>query len=284
MEKKNIFYHRLWVDFIKLLNIILVTLPFWYVWKRVYSGSFADPYYWRGNVVITASTITYVSDGLVMHLDYNTIDLVNNKWTSLVSTTDANDEPLTYEFDLENVTTSVNGAVFNGTNAKATSFQTLDISPLDGTVEYILGNITPNTTMVNGIVILRNATATYGIGAVTWNYSGNLGVTRCWALKTAEYFDTFKFDKYFYMHEHYSGSNAYAAINGTQITQVVSPTTRFTFSDTALDQLNIGWRATSTSETFTPITMKGLRVYNRQLTPAEAAQNYKVDKKLFNLG
>lgn len=242
-----------------------------------------------GNVVITASTITYVTDGLVMHLDYNTIDLDNNKWTSLVTTTDANDKPLTYEFDLENVTTSANGAVFNGTNAKATSFQVLDISPLDGTIEYILGDITPNTTMVNGYTILRNTTTTYGIGATLWNYSGSVsgyikGITRMWVLKSAATLSTFKFDKYDYMHEHYSGSNAYAAINGTQITQVVSPSARFTFSDTALDQLNIGWRATSTSEIFAPITMKGLRVYNRQLTPAEAAQNYKVDKKLFNLG
>lgn len=238
-----------------------------------------------GDVVITANTITYVTNGLVMHLDYNTIDLDNNKWTSLVTTTDANDEPLTYEFDLENVTTSANGAVFNGTNAKATSLQTMDISPNDGTIEYILGGITPDTTMVNGIVILRNATATYGIGAVTWNYSGNKGVTRQWAVKNASGLDGFKFDNYAYMHEHYSGNNAYAAINGIQTSQKSVPTATFNYyADVAGDQLNIAWRKTTSSETFSPLNLKGLRVYNRQLTAEEAAQNYKVDKKLFNLG
>lgn len=235
-----------------------------------------------GNVVITASTITYVTDGLVMHLDYNTIDFDNNKWTSLVTTTDANDEPLTYEFDLENVTTSANGAVFNGENAKATSLQTLDISPQDGTIEYILGDITPSAAMVNGIVILRNATTTYGIGATLWNYSGNKGITRMWALRSSSFLSGFKFDRYDYMHEHYSGSHTYAAVNGTQITQVVNQAARFTY-EVATDQLNIAWRKTTSSETFSPLTLKGLRIYNRQLTPAEAAQNYKVDKKLFNL-
>ncbi len=54
MERKSAVYHRFWIDLIKFFNIILVTLPFWYVWKRFYSGSFTDPYLWRGNVVITA--------------------------------------------------------------------------------------------------------------------------------------------------------------------------------------------------------------------------------------
>lgn len=239
-----------------------------------------------GNVVITASTITYVTDGLVMHLDYNTIDLDNNKWTSLVTTTDANDEPLTYEFDLVDVVKSQNGAVFNGTSSLATSTQVLPIHPNDGTIEFALGDITPDTTMTNGVVILRNTTnGDYGLSATSWNFGGNKGITRLWAKKGTAALASNYWVPDATWHEHYSTSNSYSAINGVAVTTSSNVQMRWNYT-TGADLLSIGLRydANTGEPICSALTLKTLRVYNRILTAAEAAQNYKVDKKLFNLG
>lgn len=263
--------------------------------EEVYSDGVITIAEVTGDIIITASTITYVTNGLIMHLDYNTIDLVNNKWTSLVSTTDSNDDPLTYEFDLTDVTTSTNGAVFNGTSSKAVSSQVMAIAPTEGTIEFVLGNVTPNTTIPNGLTIFRNTTATYGLGAATWNYGNYLGITRQWALTGSATVaeanlalskaDGEVMDGIIrYLPEHFSSSNTYSAANGSAVTMIIKPEARFTWSKGA-DMLSIAYKVHSTQgDQFSALTLKGLRVYNRDLTAEEAAHNYKIDKKLFNLG
>ena len=237
-----------------------------------------------GDVVITASTITYVANGLVMHLDYNTIDTVNNKWTSLVTTTDANDEPLTYEFDLTDVTVD-NGAVFNGTTSKAVTTDVLSVPRTEGTIEFV---VNPKLTMTNGDAILFNGTDSYGIGAATWNYGGNQCI--CRSINESGSGLVYQNDLVVtstQLAAQYSLSDTYQAINGVSGTINTVASLRFIYKTAQKGLMTIGYRITgetsAPSEKFASLTVKSIRVYNRQLTAEEAAHNYKIDKKLFNL-
>lgn len=263
---------------------ITVTMGNTDVTEDVYSDGVITIEEVTGDVVITASAITYVSNGLVMHLDYNTIDLVNNKWTSLAETTDANDEPLTYEFDLTDVTVD-NGAVFNGTTSKAVTTDVLSVPRTEGTIEFV---VNPKSTMTNGDAILFNGTDSYGIGAATWNYGGNQCI--CRSINESGSGLVYQNDLAVtstQLAAQYSLSDTYQAINGVSGTINTISNLRFIYKTAQKGLMTIGYRiigeTSAPSEKFASLTVKSIRVYNRQLTAEEAAHNYKIDKKLFNL-
>ena len=50
--KKNSHYKNLMIDIVKVLNVVLMTLPFSAVWFMFYRRSIISPFLGRGNLVV----------------------------------------------------------------------------------------------------------------------------------------------------------------------------------------------------------------------------------------
>ena len=235
-----------------------------------------------GVVVINVPSLTYVSSGLVFNLDGKNRGGVAGHWTDLAGNVD---------FVLTNCTENSDNVQFNG-NSKGVSNGTLNVLYSAGSIESIFdvsdsefptypkvqhiltNNISNGISMGLGFAPALNNSPCYCCVNSVVGVDYGTEVTGIPGLN-----DTIKAKQHIY----YEKNSCYR--NGqTQLT-ITENTVRFACDNTS--PLAIGYRGRNLNGTPTEQFMVGkifcIRVYSRTLTPNERMQNYKVDKKRFNL-
>ena len=242
-----------------------------------------------GNVVIVAEAWTYVSRGLVMHLDGRNRGGTAGKWKSLV---DYNNSPL--YFKLENCDEQSDYVAGNGTNSKGTAFSNsalttpvtlLDVGAAEGTIEaaYSHAEIASN----GNLPIMHNALGNGNrICLTSWHNTSDAqdsenSLTMCTAQVSGARLTG--------MSQVYSKSsiNTGGYISLKQGSFMFNGNTVATAGDTNQtttdeSKLSIFYRRT-TNDQYSKYRLYALRVYSVQLTDAERAQNLAIDQKRFNL-
>ena len=240
-----------------------------------------------GHVVIVAEAWTYVSRGLVLHLDGRNRGGTAGKWKSLV---DYNSNPL--YFKLENCDESNSNYVAgNGTNSKGTAFSDsalttpvtlLDVGALQGTIEAAYNGAEYNAN--GNLGIMHN-----GIGSgnrlCLMSYTAetvgpNIIESTLPVLTTSGTSARMNTGTKTLLENGGSLSCMYGSfrMNGNNF-DLIGTSSQNTDSNS---QLSIFWRKT-TNENFFKLNLYSLRVYSVQLTDAERAQNLAIDQKRFNL-
>lgn len=239
------------------------------------------------DVEITANAMTYVGYGeqnspLVFNLDGKNRGIVAGHWTDLAGNVD---------FVLTNCTENSDNVQFNG-NSKGVSNGTLNVLYSAGSIESIFdvsdsefptypkvqhiltNNISNGISMGLGFAPALNNSPCYCCVNSVVGVDYGTEVTGIPGLN-----DTIKAKQHIY----YEKNSCYR--NGqTQLT-ITENTVRFACDNTS--PLAIGYRGRNLNGTPNEQFLVGkifcIRVYSRTLTPNERMQNYKVDKKRFNL-
>lgn len=241
-----------------------------------------------GNVVIVAEAWTYVSRGLVMHLDGRNRGGTAGKWKSLV---DYNSNPL--YFKLENCDEQSDYVAGNGTSSKGTAFSNsalttavtlLDVGASEGTIEaaYSHAEIASNGNMP----IMHNGLGSGNRICLTSWHSSSAGdsentIVMSTAQGSAEVLSgiSYNYPKTSINTGGYiSLKQGSFMLNGTTVA-AAGDTNQ---STTGESKLSIFYRRTSNDQ-FAKYRLYALRVYSVQLTDAERAQNLAIDQKRFNL-
>jgi len=240
-----------------------------------------------GDIVITAAAITYVGYGetnspLVFNLDGKNRGGVEGHWTDMAGNVD---------FALTNCTENNDNVQFNG-NSKGVSNGTLNVLYSAGSIESIFdvsdsefptypkvqhiltNNVSNGISMGLGFApLLNNAPCYCGINGI----EGQFDSTEITGIPGAN--NTVKSKQHIY----YEKNSCYRN-EQTQLT-ISEGTVRFMCDNTT--PLSIGYRGRSLNGTPNEQFLVGkifcIRVYSRALTSNERMQNYKVDKKRFNL-
>lgn len=233
-----------------------------------------------GAVVIEAAAITYVQDGLVLHLDCKhrggVGSEVSGHWKSLVN---YNGSPLDFTLG-SGVTAADTGMVFDGgSNSYGETDDSLDVAADSATIEGVFNGATQeyNPVLINPTVNM--------IGLILYNYNTNKKISTIWMSRTGNGTTV---------------NNSSLAVGTTAasetdfaMSQSVSrfmnkgvsstPSEHDAFLMNALHtKLTIGRARRSGDFAFTG-TIKAIRVYSAVLTEAQQLQNWKVDKKRFNI-
>ena len=230
-----------------------------------------------GDVVINVPSLTYVSSGLVFNLDGKNRGGVAGHWTDLVGNVD---------FALTDCTENSDNVEFNGTSSKGVSSGSLNVRYDEGTIESIFDVSTSDfptnvqciltNNMSNGISVGLGKGATEDPSKSLYCYvnmlaSGNVPNTGLlgWGdvIKTKQQVCFYKLHGY---------------RNGVALS-VDYPNSGMSFLIDSSTQLALGTRHRSSSDNYMKGKIFMVRVYNRVLTDSERVQNYKVDKKRFNL-
>jgi hypothetical protein len=238
-----------------------------------------------GSIEITASQLTYVQDGLVLHLDGKNRGGTSGHWVSLVN---YNGTPI--DFTLTNCDESHDSYVAgNGTTSKGVgSVDTLDVSPTSGTIEAVYSGAEWNS---DTLVILHNigSSTVNHIGLASWHLSSSpytsndnmLTIAMGTKINNADMVGA-RFTK-----ESIISGGYVSCLSGSFLINDTSPIDGYYDASTQTSgptsMLSIFWRKTSANERFFKLNLYTIRVYNRRLTDAERAQNKKVDQLRFNI-
>lgn len=236
-----------------------------------------------GAIEITASQETYVQDGLVLHLDGKNRGGTSGHWVSLV---DYNGTPI--DFTLTNCDESHDSYVAgNGTTSKGVgSVDTLDVSPSSGTIEAVYnGGELNNDTLC--IMHNRGSSSVNHIGLASWhrtspNYTSDDNLI---TIGMGTYADSSsKIAAKYTKAAIITGGYVSCIYNSFLVNGLGSE--YYEGSSQSADStsmLSIFYRKTSANERYFKYNLYSIRVYSRQLTDAERAQNKRVDEKRFNL-
>lgn len=234
-----------------------------------------------GAIEITASQETYVQDGLVLHLDGKNRGGTAGHWVSLV---DYNGAPI--DFTLTDCDETHDDYVaFNGTTSKGVgSVSLLDVSAESGTIEAAYNGGELNS---NQFGIMYNALGSNKrICLASWNQNSDANnnlIVICAASSNTSYVPSdigAKFSK--------ASITSGGVISCSKGNFKINQQSQLSYADAyqttdSESMLSLFWRKLSSSERFFKGNLQSLRVYNRILTNAERAQNYRVDSIRFNL-
>ncbi len=235
-----------------------------------------------GDVVIVANAITYVQDHLVLHLDGKTANRggIANHWKSLVDYGNSK-----IDFTLTNCDETADDHVyFNGSDAKGIAdVSLLDLAAADCSIEAAY---TANELNSQAFIIMHNGIGSglrlcLSTGHSTIYSDGENHVTMCNAANglTIPGGVSFLMAQTDFLATHYL-----SMVKSAFLVDGEAETSAGTGSQAANANsvLSLFYRVTS-NEMFFKGSLYALRVYSDKLTPAEQLQNYKVDKKRFNL-
>ena len=222
---------------------------------------------------------SYVQDGLVLHLDGINRGGVSGHWKSLVTYNNGSGFNDYIDFTLTDATESSDHVSFNGTTSKGiANVASLDIPANGGTIEVCLKN---GELIDEMMCVLHNA------------YGRNI----C--------FSVFKLSGYYYLSMCTGGSTQASSENTAAQTSNSSDLLQGSYSceidsfkhngvdfsyrqprvqnTDASSYLSLMYRHRSDSDAYAKGDIYSIRVYNRQLTDSERAQNYAADQYRFNL-
>ena len=227
-----------------------------------------------GNVVINVPSMTYVDvDGgnnqLAFMLDCKNRGGQDGHWIDLIGNID---------FALTDATEANTGVVFNGTTSKGISAGSLNISWENATVEIVgrRENYTVDNPVlsndVNGYVA-ASLRRPLGSGRKPAVFStGSNGITSP---------TNMAFDVGDVLDFHISANKMRHALNG--VSSDTWDSGIYDYVTGVSTSLAIGYRNIAGAETFLNGNIKAIRVYSSRLSADEMLQNYKIDKKRFNL-
>lgn len=237
-----------------------------------------------GEVVINVPSMTYVQDNLVLHLDGKhrggTGSAVSGHWKSLV---DYNDSPI--DFTLTSCDEShVDYVGFDGQSSKGIgSVPLLDVAAASGSIEAVYGGAALNS---QACVIMHNALGSgsricLASGHPSAYPTGDNHITMATAVNGG---DTplsvaYQIAQSAFLSNHYLSLVQESFLIGGS---PQSPQDSHNQAANANSMLSLGYRKTS-NDLFFKCNIYALRVYADKLTAEEQLQNYKVDKKRFNL-
>lgn len=271
-----------------------------------------------GDIVISASAMTYVAGDLVLHLDGKNRGGVPGKWTSLVSYDDENGFNAPIEFTLSNETTLDNydsskgfseeedHVSFKGFSKGLANIDSLPVASFDGTIEVAYNNADLASNS-NVLCVLQNTTYTgdrgafiaFGsfylnsVGDTTKNYITN----SCTGPSSGEYFaGRYKSARMLKSEIEAGGFFSLSALSGgasVGTTNFYRNNIKFTEGDVAEttgavmgtganSTLSLMYRVNASNvQRYSIADLYSVRVYKRRLTDAERTQNYQVDLKRF---
>lgn len=235
-----------------------------------------------GNIEISATQITYVSNGLVLHLDGKNRGGTAGRWDSLVN---YNGSPL--YFTLTDCDESHSDYVAgNGTTSKGVSnVDAIDLSANTSTIEAVYNNAQFNSDVL--VLMHNDGAAGNRLCLASFHNTDDGSNTNTLVIAcggTASSANTG-------VAGHYNKTDLLAGgtlscVKGSFLLNDNAPVGSYTYSNLVGDstsRLSIFWRITSNNERFYSYNLYGLRVYSRQLTDVERAHNLKVDQLRFNL-
>lgn len=234
-----------------------------------------------GVIEITAEQYTYIQDGLVLHLDGKNRGGTAGHWVSLV---DYNGSPI--DFTLTNCDESHSDYVAgNGTNSKGIgSVNQLDLSAFTSTIEACYNNAAWNN---DTLCIMHNKAGTENrICLSSWHVTGYAATDNLLTIGAGVVAVTGAKVGTKYLKTTIVAGGYVSCINGSFLFNNTPPSAAYDTAIQAADNtsmLSIFYRKTSANERYFKYNLYSLRVYSRQLTDAERAQNLKVDQKRFNL-
>ena len=233
-----------------------------------------------GVVVINVPSLTYVSSGLVFNLDGKNRGGVAGHWTDLASNVN---------FVLTNCTENSDNVQFNG-NSKGVSNGTLNVLYSAGTIESIFDVSDSNYPTSIQAILTNNTNFGIGIGIGTapayqsaqcYCYSNRVSEAQQVSTGIVGMNNVVK------TKQHISISRLVAYRNGQTLNVDYPDDGIIIFGIDNTTPLAIGYRGRNLDSTPNENFMTGkifcIRVYSRALTSTERMQNYKVDKKRFNL-
>ena len=235
-----------------------------------------------GSIEITASEFTYVSDGLVLHLDGKNRGGTSGHWVSLV---DYNGTPI--DFTLTNCDETHDSYVAgNGTTSKGIgSVDTLDISPTTGTIEALYDGAQWNNDTL-AILHNRGSSTVNHIGLTSW-HSAEYGENNLLTIAMGTKLDDSSKVGAKYPKTTIIGGGLVSCLYNSFLINDTEPVAGSyvgsTQSADSTSMLSIFYRKTSANERYFKLNLYSIRVYNRHLTDAERAQNKRVDQKRFNI-
>lgn len=271
-----------------------------------------------GDITIAATAMTYVTNGLVLHLDGKNRGGVPGKWTSLVNYDNGSGFNAPIEFTLSNETTLSNydpskdfveeddHVSFKGVSKGLPNINSLPVASYDGTIEVAYKNA-DLASNANNLSVLQNTTYTgdrgcfiaFGsfylssVGDTTKNYitnsctgpsSGDFYIGR---YKSAIMLKSDIVEGGFFSLSAQRGGTTVGITNfyrnNVNFTDGDTPnTTGAVMGTSASSTLALMYRINGSNVKFYSIAdLYSVRVYNRRLTTAERTQNYKVDLKRY---
>lgn len=252
-----------------------------------------------GDIVIAASAITYISNGLVMHLDGKNRGGVAGKWTSLVNYNNGNGFNAPIEFNLTDCTEYDDHVYFNGTSSKGTlpsgfGISTLELLAYSSTLEFYYdeSELVDNMMciMYNGSGSLIEFSVFRTTSGTTANESGYVWATCCTggapADGTAQAIaqanaSTQMYPSYLAAGGHFSCSCGIIIYNG-YINSGYNKAVQSANASTN-PKLALMYKDRTTSNACTKGNLYFVRVYNRGLTTQERAYNRAIDQKRFGV-
>lgn len=252
-----------------------------------------------GNVVITANAQTYITNGLVMHLDGKNRGGVTGKWTSLVNYNNGNGFNAPIEFNLTDCTEYDDHVYFNGTSSKGTlpsgfGISTLELLAYSSTIEFYYdeSELVDNMMciMYNGSGSLIEFSVFRTTSGTTANESGYVWATCCTGGAPADgtpqataqaNASTQMYPSYLAAGGHFSCScgiiiyNGYTNSGYNKAVQSANASTN--------PKLALMYKDRTTSNACTKGNLYFVRVYNRGLTTQERAYNRAIDQKRFGV-
>jgi len=235
-----------------------------------------------GVIEITAEQYTYIQDDLVLHLDGKNRGGTAGHWVSLV---DYNGSPI--DFTLTNCDESHTDYVAgNGTSSKGVgSVSLLDLSAYSSTIEACYNGAEWNS---DTLCIMHNqANGVNRICLASWHkgdYTADYNLLTIGAGGTPD--NSRKIGAKYLKSTILAGGYVSCIENSFLINDATPVAGSYEGSNQSADStsmLSIFYRKTSANERYFKYNLYSIRVYSRQLTDAERAQNLKVDQKRFNL-
>lgn len=247
-----------------------------------------------GNVVIFAEAWTYVSRGLVMHLDGRNRGDVAGHWKSLVNYNNGEGFNDKIDFTLTNCDeTHSDYVAFDGdpngndSGSKAiANISLLDVSALTGTIEAGYANAELNSA--GGLCVMHNALGSGNrICLSSWRSSSDAAGYNKFLLSTSPA-DSNNNTGVLTQQSNVTGGGFYSFVlgsykrNGSDIPGTLGQYTQTTVSGHSI--LSLFWRKTAADNVqYSKGRLYSLRVYSVQLDDDERARNLAIDQKRFNL-
>lgn len=218
-----------------------------------------------GSIEITASEFTYISDGLVLHLDGKNRGGTSGIWQDIAGSNN---------FTLNDVTEGDDGVTFKGVATSYGDGSAVDVGCDAGTIEVVIDAL----SLANGAAVLANPRLK-GIAFVGWDYNGSVGYVMQTIRSASDEYNGAMFLPTNKGAGAFSINVDAALVDGVQVTPTNSA---ISWSSTQITSghSRLGWLR---SDKLFNGTIKSIRVYNRKLTATEMLANYNIDKKRFNL-
>lgn len=253
---------------------VIVTMGGTDVTSSVYTAGEINITDVTGDIVITAASKNYISDGLVFRLDGRHKGNTAGHWIDDIGNID---------FTLTDCTEEDDGVSFNGTSSKGVSSGTLNVLFSAGTIEVVYDASNSGYPTTYPQIILTNSVQLGIAFGLSKNGSVNSYVYAQATSATSLTEPTMGWNNNSIQTKAFmSISTQRCYVNGVSATSG-SNSQKDAFGMDSSTGLAIGYRHRTGGDSFYKGKILAIRVYSRQLTQAEILNNYAVDSNRYTI-